>query len=79
MNMGGLGSRMMKKVMKQKNISTLPELMQLAQELDIKIVACTMSMDVLGIGKDELIDGIEYGGVATYLGEAYDAKVNLFI
>ncbi|SMO83367.1 DsrE/DsrF/DrsH-like family protein [Melghirimyces algeriensis] len=79
MNMGGMGAKMMKKVMKDKNISTLPELMEMAKELDVNIVACTMSMDVLGIGKDELIDGIDYGGVATYLGEAYDAKVNLFI
>ncbi|PTX55111.1 peroxiredoxin family protein [Melghirimyces profundicolus] len=79
MNMGGMGAKMMKKVMKEKNISTLPELMEMAKGLGVNIVACTMSMDVLGIDKDELIDGIDYGGVATYLGEAYDAKVNLFI
>ena len=79
MNMGGMGSKMMKKVMEKKNISTLPELMEMAKELDVNIVACTMSMDVLGIGKDELIDGIDYGGVAAYLGDAYEAKVNLFI
>lgn len=79
MNMGGMGSKMMKKVMEKKNISTLPELMEMAKDLDVNIVACTMSMDVLGIDKDELIDGIDYGGVAAYLGDAYDAKVNLFI
>lgn len=79
MNFGGLGSRMMKKVMKEKNISTLPELMDMAKEMEVNIVACTMSMDVLGISEDELIDGIDYGGVAAYLGEAYDSKHNLFI
>lgn len=79
MNFGGLGSRMMKKVMKEKNISTLPELIDMAKEMEVNIVACTMSMDVLGISEDELIDGIDYGGVAAYLGEAYDSKHNLFI
>ncbi|GGE19665.1 hypothetical protein GCM10011571_22010 [Marinithermofilum abyssi] len=79
MNMGGLGSKMMKYAMKRKNISTLPQLMEMAKELDVKMVACTMSMDVLGIREDELIDGIETGGVAAYLGEAYDAKLNLFV
>lgn len=79
MNFGGLGSRMMKKVMKDKNISTLPELMEMAKEMNVKIVACTMSMDVLGIREEELIDGIDYGGVAAYLGDAYESKHNLFI
>ena len=45
----------------------------------VEIVACTMSMDVMGIKKEELIDGITYGGVGYYLGEADDANVNLFI
>ncbi|GAB7388406.1 DsrE/DsrF/DrsH-like family protein [Bacillaceae bacterium] len=79
MNFGGLGAKMMKYVMKKKNISTLPQLMEMAKELDVKMIACTMSMDVLGIRKEELIDGLEFAGVATYLAEAHEAKVNLFI
>ncbi|SFS69197.1 DsrE/DsrF/DrsH-like family protein [Marininema halotolerans] len=79
MNVGGLGAKMMKYTMKKKNIVTLQELIELAQELDIKMVACTMSMDVLGIKKEELIDGIEYAGVASYLAEANEANHNLFV
>jgi len=78
-NFGGMGRGLMKKVMKAGNIMSVSELMASAREQGVKIIACTMSMDVLGIGKDELIDGIEYAGVATYLGEADEANVNLFI
>lgn len=79
MNFGGLGAWMMKHIMRKKNIATLPELMAVAKELDVKIIACAMSMDVLGIEQEELIDGIEYAGVATYLAEASEGKHNLFI
>ncbi|MFD2170287.1 DsrE/DsrF/DrsH-like family protein [Tumebacillus lipolyticus] len=79
MNYGGLGGWMMKKVMKQKNIATLKELMETAKELDVKIIACAMSMDVLGIREEELIDGIEYAGVATYLAATDGSNHNLFI
>ncbi|KEO81409.1 DsrE/DsrF/DrsH-like family protein [Tumebacillus flagellatus] len=79
MNMGGLGSKLMKRIMRKKNIATLQELMETAQDLGVKIIACSMSMDVLGITEAELIDGIEYAGVATYLAEADQAKLNLFI
>jgi len=78
-NFGGIGRALMKVVMKQGNIMNVTDLMASAMEQGVKIIACTMSMDVLGIGKDELIDGIEYAGVATYLGEADEANVNLFI
>ncbi|MCE1173999.1 MAG: DsrE/DsrF/DrsH-like family protein [Propionibacteriales bacterium] len=78
-NFGGAGRFMMKKVMKSENVMTVAELISTAQEQGIKMIACTMSMDVLGISKDELIDGIEYAGVATYLGEADESNVNLFI
>lgn len=78
-NFGGAGRTMMKKVMKAENVMTVSELIATAQEQGIKMIACTMSMDVLGIGKDQLIDGIEYAGVATYLGEADESNVNLFI
>ncbi|NLY49445.1 MAG: hypothetical protein GX062_00320 [Firmicutes bacterium] len=79
LNFGGLGAKLMKFIMKQKNVNTLPELIEQAQALGVKMVACSMSMDVMGIRPEELIEGIEYAGVATYLGEADEANVNLFI
>ena len=79
MNMAGMGTKMMKKVMKDKNVESLEELMQHAMASGIKLVACTMSMDVMGITREELIDGVELAGVASYLGDAEEANVNLFI
>ena len=79
MNMGGLGSVMMKWVMKQKNVSTLKELIEQAQKSGIKFIACNMSMDVMGIRPEELIDGVEIGGVAKYIQESSLANSNLFI
>ncbi len=79
MNMMGMGSKMIRKVMKNKNISSLEELIQSAIDSGINIVACQMSMDVMGIKEEELIDGVNIGGVGYYLGEAEDANVNLFI
>ncbi|HRU41861.1 MAG TPA: DsrE/DsrF/DrsH-like family protein, partial [Candidatus Diapherotrites archaeon] len=79
MNMGGMGTLMMKGIMRKKRVSSLPELIESAQDLGVKFIACTMSMDVMGIKPEELIDGVEYAGVATYLGEADEANVNLFI
>ena len=79
MNFGGMGAKMMKVVMKQQNVMSLEELIQQAQEQGVKMIACTMSMDVMGIKSEEMIDGLEYAGVATYLGEADEANVNLFI
>lgn len=79
MNFGGMGAVMMKKIMTDKNVNTLPELIQSAQALGVKMVACTMSMDVMGIREEEMISGLEFAGVATYLGEADEAGVNLFI
>lgn len=79
MNMGGMGTSMMKNVMKDKNVNTLEELIQAAMKNGVKFVACTMSMDLMGIKKEELIDGIEFGGVASYLGAADESNHNLFI
>lgn len=79
MNMMGMGTKMMKSVMKQKNVSSLEELMQQAMANGVKLVACTMSMDVMGIHPEELIDGVELAGVASYLGDAELSNVNLFI
>jgi peroxiredoxin family protein len=70
---------MIKHVMKKHHALTLPQLIELAQEQGVKLVACTMTMDLLGLQEEELLDGIEYAGVATYLGDAAVAKVNLFI
>ena len=79
MDMGGLGAAMMKRIMKDKNIDSLEELMKKAMRNGVKIIACSMSMDVMGIRKEELIDGVEIGGVGTYLGDAEESNVNLFI
>lgn len=79
MNMGGLGSSMMRSIMRQKNVYSLNELMESAQAMGVQLIACTMSMDIMGIKKEELIDGIEYAGVATYLANADEGNVNLFI
>jgi len=79
MNMGGMGTAMMKDIMRKKKVNSLPELIGSAQDLGVKFIACTMSMDVMGIKPEEIIDGVEYAGVATYLGEADQANVNLFI
>ena len=68
MNMMGMGTLMMKKVMRDKHVNSLPELVESAMKNGVKIIACTMSMDVMGITREELIDGIEYAGVGTYLG-----------
>ena len=79
MNMGGIGSMMMKWVMKNKNVSTLSDLITQAQENGVKFIACNMSMDVMGIKQEELLDGVELGGVAKYIAESNNANSNLFI
>ena len=79
MNMGGMGTKMMKKIMQDKNIDSLEDMMKKAMENGVKIIACSMSMDVMGIRPEELIDGVEIGGVGTYLGDAEESDVNLFI
>ncbi|ADK15997.1 Coenzyme A disulfide reductase [Clostridium ljungdahlii DSM 13528] len=79
MNMLGMGTKMMKMVMRNKNVSSLDELIKAAIDSGIEIVACQMSMDVMGLKQEELIDGVKVGGVGYYLGEAEDSNVNLFI
>ena len=79
MNFMGAGLRMMKGVMKKENVMTITELIDTAREQGVKFIACTMSMDVMGIRKEELLDDIEFAGVAAYLGEADESNVNLFI
>jgi peroxiredoxin family protein len=79
MNFAGAGPRLMKRAMAQQKVETLEEMISTAQEQGVRLVACTMSMDVMGLGKEELIDGLEFAGAASYLGEADEANVNLFI
>lgn len=79
MNMGGLGSKMMRYIMKEKKIDTLENLMQQAIDNGVECIACSMSMDVMGIKQEELMDNITIGGVAAYLDRAENANVNLFI
>lgn len=79
MNMMGLGAFLMKAVMKKKNVPSLEELIENAKNSGIKIIACTMAMDIMGIKKEELIDGIEYAGVATYIAESKNSSGNLFV
>ncbi len=79
MNFGGIGPRLFRYMMGKKNIESLPSLMELAREMGIKIIACQMSMDVMGIKKEDLIDGIEFGGAATFLSDSFASNTTLFI
>ncbi len=79
MNMMGMGSKMMKGIMRKKNVATLDQLIAQAKKSGVRLVACTMSMDVMGIHHEELIDGVELAGVASYLGAAESSDTNLFI
>lgn len=79
MNMGGMGSKMMRMIMKQKRIDSLESLIQQAIDNGVEMIACTMSMDVMGVKQEELLDHVKLGGVATYLERAEEANLNLFI
>ncbi|MBJ8349110.1 FAD-dependent oxidoreductase [Streptococcus zalophi] len=79
MNMGGMGRQMIKHIMKEKNVDSLPDMIEQAHQLGVKFVACTMSMDLMGIEKEELFDFVEYGGVATFIGDSENANMQLFI
>ena len=79
MNMAGLGSAMMKSIMREKGVASLPQMIEDARRQGVKMIACTMSMEIMGIQREELIDGLEYAGVGTYIGDAEAARMNLFI
>lgn len=79
MNFGGIGPKLFAYMMGKKNIEPLPNLVEMAQEFGIKIIACQMSMDVMGLRKEDLIDGVEVGGVAAFLERAYASQSSLFI
>ena len=79
MNMLGMGAKMIKGIMRHKNVDDLPTMIQNAQAVGVKMIACTMSMDLMGIKKEELIDNIEYAGVATYIAANELSHTTLFI
>jgi peroxiredoxin family protein len=79
MNFGGMGRVMLQSMMRDKQVASVDELFDMARQLGVKLIACTMSMDVMGIAREELIDGIEVGGVATFLGDAARSRVSLFV
>ena len=75
----GIGPKLIRFIMKKKNIDSLEAMMFAARSAGVRIIACQMSMDMMGIVKEELLDGIEIGGVATYLNSAELGDTNLFI
>ena len=79
MNMFGAGSRMMRHIMKIRGIDSLEDLRQQALDNGVEFIACQMSMDVMGVKREELLDQVTIGGVATYMSRAVEADVNLFI
>jgi NADPH-dependent 2,4-dienoyl-CoA reductase/sulfur reductase-like enzyme/peroxiredoxin family protein/rhodanese-related sulfurtransferase/TusA-related sulfurtransferase len=79
MNMFGMGPKMIRSVMEKHNVDSLEKLLEMAMQNGVKMVACNMSMDLMGITEAELIDGVEFGGVATMLGAAEDSNMSLFI
>ena len=79
MNMGGAGAKMIRWIMREKGISSLEELIESAKAHGVRIVACQMSMDIMGIRTEELIDGVELGGVSTFLGSGEQSDMSLFI
>jgi len=81
MNMGGLGTAMMKSLMSKKNVASLDQMVEMAGELGVRIVICEMSMDLMGFKREEMIDypHLSYGGVATFLEEAGRSRIQLFL
>ncbi|MFZ5950382.1 MAG: DsrE/DsrF/DrsH-like family protein, partial [Candidatus Rifleibacteriota bacterium] len=79
MHLGGMGTMMMHKVMNDKHVTSLKDLLKSAVDNKVKLVACSMSMDVMGIKESELIEGVEIGGVAMYIDELSKSTSGLFI
>ena len=81
MNMGGMGTAMMKSLMKKKNVASLEQMLELAEELEVRIFVCEMSMDLMGFKREEMIDykNLTFCGVAKFLEEAHNSKIQLFI
>ncbi len=79
MNMGGIGAKLIRYIMKSKNVESLEDLIEKAKSQGVKLIACSMSMDVMGLKKEELLDGVEVGGVAYFLDSADRSNMSLFI
>ncbi|MCW5892772.1 MAG: DsrE/DsrF/DrsH-like family protein [bacterium] len=79
LNFFGMGAVMLRAMMKEQGIASLEELMAMARDLGVKITACTMSMDAMGVTREELVDDIQYGGVAAFMADASKSRVSLFI
>ena len=79
MNFGGIGPKLFQYMMGKKNVEPLSSLIEMAREFGLRIVACQMSMDVMGIKQEDLIDGVEFGGVAVFLSESYGSNTTLFV
>jgi len=79
MNYFGVGAKMLRSMMKEKNVTSLEDLISLAKEMGVRMIACEMSRDVMGIKESELMGGLECGGVATFLGDALKSRASLFI
>jgi peroxiredoxin family protein len=77
--MGPMATQMMKSMFRGKHVATIRELIESAQELEVKLVACQMTMDVFGYSQDDFIDGVEFGGAAAFLADARNAHVTLFV
>ena len=78
-NFFGMGAVMLRTMMAEQGIASLEELMEMARELGVNLMACTMSMDAMGVQREELLDGLSYGGVASFLASATRSRVSLFI
>lgn len=79
MNFGGIGPKLFRYMMGKKKVEGLDNMIEMAQEFGVKIIACQMSMDVMGLKKEDLIDGVEVGGVAAFLSSSYQSNTTLFI
>jgi peroxiredoxin family protein len=79
MNYFGAGAKMLRAMMKQKNVSSLEEMISLARELGVRMTACEMSRDLMGIKDSELVAGLESGGVASFLADALKSRTSLFV
>lgn len=79
MNYFGVGAKMLRSMMKEKNVNSLEEMISLARELGVRMIACEMSRDVMGIRESELVAGLECGGVASFLADSLKSRTSLFI
>ena len=79
MNYFGVGAKMLRQMMQDKNVESLEDMIDMAKEMGVVMTACEMSRDVMGISDDELVDGLERGGVAAFLSDSLTSRTNLFI